>query len=120
MTFTTDILVPTTLHPVRIPTPTGVTAARSLPTRRSSDLPRRRSRDGAALLLGCGAARPHPGADLRDDRGARAPEDLEGVARSEEHTSELQSRGHRVCRLLVENETNAACASPHTRSPTRD
>src|SRR5690625_6873167 len=27
---------------------------------------------------------------------------LFGAARSEEHTSELQSRGHRVCRLLLE------------------
>src|SRR5690625_6865804 len=26
--------------------------------------------------------------------------------RSEEHTSELQSRGHLVCRLLLENKTN--------------
>src|SRR5690625_5670886 len=28
----------------------------------------------------------------------------EAVARSEEHTSELQSRGHRVCRLLLEKK----------------
>src|SRR5690625_6607452 len=28
-----------------------------------------------------------------------------GVARSEEHTSELQSRGHLVCRLLLEKKT---------------
>src|SRR5690625_5378844 len=28
------------------------------------------------------------------------------VARSEEHTSELQSRGHLVCRLLLENKKN--------------
>src|SRR5690625_6212726 len=27
-----------------------------------------------------------------------------GSARSEEHTSELQSRGHLVCRLLLENK----------------
>src|SRR5690625_7041748 len=27
-----------------------------------------------------------------------------GTARSEEHTSELQSRGHLVCRLLLEKE----------------
>src|SRR5690625_6149874 len=27
-------------------------------------------------------------------------------ARSEEHTSELQSRGHLVCRLLLENKNN--------------
>src|SRR5437870_10888562 len=28
------------------------------------------------------------------------------VARSEEHTSELQSRGHLVCRLLLEKKNN--------------
>src|SRR5690625_7022131 len=31
------------------------------------------------------------------------------AARSEEHTSELQSRGHLVCRLLLEN--NNSCLS---------
>src|SRR5690625_2790824 len=37
---------------------------------------------------------------------------LRGVARSEEHTSELQSRGHLVCRLLLEkkNQSNS-CAN---------
>src|SRR5439155_12513273 len=39
------------------------------------------------------------------------PIDLEGEARrhhdrSEEHTSELQSRGHLVCRLLLEKKKN--------------
>src|SRR5690625_5930464 len=29
------------------------------------------------------------------------------VSRSEEHTSELQSRGHLVCRLLLEKKTRA-------------
>src|SRR5439155_20588378 len=29
---------------------------------------------------------------------------VEGPARSEEHTSELQSRGHLVCRLLLEKK----------------
>src|SRR5690625_1225970 len=29
---------------------------------------------------------------------------VDGVARSEEHTSELQSRGHLVCRLLLEKK----------------
>src|SRR5690625_5483422 len=28
----------------------------------------------------------------------------EGISRSEEHTSELQSRGHLVCRLLLEKK----------------
>src|SRR5690625_205884 len=36
--------------------------------------------------------------------GARLP--APGTSRSEEHTSELQSRGHLVCRLLLEKKKN--------------
>src|SRR5690625_1589759 len=32
----------------------------------------------------------------------------ESLARSEEHTSELQSRGHLVCRLLLENKNKSS------------
>src|SRR5207253_10834960 len=89
----------------------------SFPTRRSSDLAGHA--DGAgnvvqpaarqSVLLDLGtrlAARPlHPlqqpvamaGVDVAV-RGA--------VLRSEEHTSELQSRGHLVCRLLLEKKNN--------------
>src|SRR5439155_13394773 len=31
------------------------------------------------------------------------------AVRSEEHTSELQSRGHLVCRLLLEKKNKATC-----------
>src|SRR5437660_1580404 len=56
----------------------------SFPTRRSSDL--------VDVKLG------HPPPSTRDPlRAARA-------TRSEEHTSELQSRGHLVCRLLLEKK----------------
>src|SRR5437660_7238245 len=54
----------------------------SFPTRRSSDL---------RLDLG---VRPHRARQLADARRLER--------RSEEHTSELQSRGHLVCRLLLE------------------
>src|SRR2546422_5807582 len=38
-----------------------------------------------------------------------------GVTRSEEHTSELQSRLHLVCRLLLEKKkTKPATVYPHT------
>src|SRR5437870_11151568 len=42
------------------------------------------------------------------------------TSRSEEHTSELQSRGHLVCRLLLEKKKNTHkpkhhAAQPHTR-----
>src|SRR5439155_25627032 len=58
--------------------------------------------------------------------GRRALEDCElggyrEIKRSEEHTSELQSRGHLVCRLLLEKKKSCT-ASPmlpagHARSP---
>src|SRR5439155_26470166 len=39
-------------------------------------------------------------------------------ARSEEHTSELQSRGHLVCRLLLEKKKKKSCTATHTiKSP---
>src|SRR5690625_6208282 len=42
---------------------------------------------------------------LLDQRIILAPEQLRGLDhRSEEHTSELQSRGHLVCRLLLEKK----------------
>src|SRR5439155_24790059 len=42
----------------------------------------------------------------------------EQVLRSEEHTSELQSRGHLVCRLLLEKKKNKwAKRSPHHPAP---
>src|SRR5207253_10665514 len=40
-------------------------------------------------------------APVRDEQGFRAHPRLR---RSEEHTSELQSRGHLVCRLLLEKK----------------
>src|SRR5207302_10318344 len=92
----------------------------SFPTRRSSDLRRKTLRRGARnagmgdgafeLLLSAphrratrasaAAARTEDGVQRRDiDRkDPRGP----GGLRSEEHTSELQSRENLVCRLLLE------------------
>src|SRR5690625_7185650 len=59
------------------------------------------TRDLAACLEG-----------IRTVRGAlqsahlAAPHRHDRVPRSEEHTSELQSRGHLVCRLLLEKKKN--------------
>src|SRR5690625_4042198 len=36
---------------------------------------------------------------------------LSSKRRSEEHTSELQSRGHLVCRLLLEKKNDNACSA---------
>src|SRR3989442_8419664 len=56
-------------------------------------------------------ARPSGGGD-RPARGEREPRSRTGLdaggreVRSEEHTSELQSRPHLVCRLLLEKKKN--------------
>src|SRR3989442_3373173 len=42
--------------------------------------------------------------------GTRVLEKEFGLDRSEEHTSELQSRPHLVCRLLLENKNNSVVA----------
>src|SRR5437660_8179483 len=42
----------------------------------------------------------------RDVRGALTALSQQSEPRSEEHTSELQSRGHLVCRLLLEKKKN--------------
>src|SRR5690625_7033853 len=41
--------------------------------------------------------------------------DIWGVERSEEHTSELQSRGHLVCSLLLEQKARAYTDKEHPR-----
>src|SRR2546422_4388708 len=42
-----------------------------------------------------------------------------GVARSEEHTSELQSRLHLVCRLLLEKKKASITGFPHRSADLR-
>src|SRR5439155_16524502 len=89
----------------------------SFPTRRSSDLASHGRLKSAVVLrstacfrmIGIRSAHPvstSPSVEIissgRRPRGA--------VTRSEEHTSELQSRGHLVCRLLLEKTKQFA---PH-------
>src|SRR5690625_8042936 len=74
-------------------------ALRSFPTRRSSDLGDR-SDLGRGSDVGAAAQFAGEGpADVDDAHDVRVL-----LARSEEHTSELQSRGHLVCRLLLEKK----------------
>src|SRR5206468_12333595 len=54
---------------------------------------------------------------VRDPADGR--EQVPHVCRSEEHTSELQSRSDLVCRLLLEKKKNASSASPAATSRTR-
>src|SRR5437870_9376339 len=66
----------------------------------------RRPRQLFAARQHCRRLRHHLSGDGRQ-RAAQRP-----VGRSEEHTSELQSRGHLVCRLLLEKKkTNTTCTS---------
>src|SRR5207253_9831556 len=74
------------------------------PTRRSSDLYRcaprlRRSANAAAATTRNAHASTAAQSVVLDD------DDACGWTRSEEHTSELQSPGHLVCRLLLEKKT---------------
>src|SRR2546422_8112625 len=48
--------------------------------------------------------------DVPEDKGVSS-----SAARSEEHTSELQSRLHLVCRLLLEKKNRAAPMTPADR-----
>src|SRR5690554_7685074 len=60
-------------------------------------------------------------ARLYDAGGHREVERRVRRLRSEEHTSELQSRPHLVCRLLLEKKKNPntlPITSPHNTSPT--
>src|SRR3712207_7023831 len=57
----------------------------------------------------------------RTDRPKEAPNDRATVptmtSRSEEHTSELQSRQYLVCRLLLEKKKNTSLRKRHLRGP---
>src|SRR5207253_8255517 len=104
---------PTSIPLLRVRCPPAHRPLHSFPTRRSSDLERRQQViEHATPSLGSwplGEEREHP---LQRDPARRleqhdlvAPErGRELRTRSEEHTSELQSRGHLVCRLLLEKK----------------
>src|SRR5690606_40521075 len=60
---------------------------------------------GCQVCRGCGRQRPEkPGIPGRGDPGQRNRRRGPRRARSEEHTSELQSRENLVCRLLLEKK----------------
>src|SRR2546422_5735789 len=78
------------------------TLFRSLPREYQGEREARGARHRRArLLVQRGAAR----LSARHSRGHAA---RHGVGRSEEHTSELQSRLHLVCRLLLEKKKRSA------------
>src|SRR5437762_11122297 len=77
----------------------------SFPTRRSSDL-----RDGHAASAAGGR---------RGRRRAAQRSAVPRIARSEEHTSELQSPMYLVCRLLLEKKKKTINTTRHTTPPSR-
>src|SRR3712207_6912549 len=85
------------------PAPTEIYALS--PTRRSSDLGARADPDRLPRRLERGRRRGRRGAHRRPARRGRgARRGAHRAARSEEHTSELQSRQYLVCRLLLEKK----------------
>src|SRR5437870_8289284 len=64
----------------------------------------------ASLALPAGSPSPVLPCPLSGPRRLWRPADtiLGNCSRSEEHTSELQSRGHLVCRLLLEKKKSEA------------
>src|SRR5437870_11233986 len=86
----------------------------SFPTRRSSDLAEaasvqaeREATTSKALAARLQAALNEKKVALHEKQTAlEAKETALRQLRSEEHTSELQSRGHLVCRLLLEKKHN--------------
>src|SRR2546428_7416135 len=69
---------------------------------------------GVAERVGRGAGRRQDVA-MRQRHTLRFPHRARGVERSEEHTSELQSRSDLVCRLLLEKKkkTKHSCTMAH-------
>src|SRR5690349_5137796 len=57
---------------------------------------------------GCALRHPRPARDGAGAGGTTSGRPLRGVPRSEEHTSELQSRRDLVCRLLLEKKMSLA------------
>src|SRR3712207_7460362 len=88
------------------------------PTRRSSDLS---LQEGGRAARGPGGVRvtgrrPHGHRHRRRrDRSTGAP----SRGRSEEHTSELQSRQYLVCRLLLEKKKKRSRGVPHRSTKER-
>src|SRR5690625_5813651 len=86
-------------------------AASLPPTPESSRFTKRPRLESIVMLLQSHGAPPD--GEIQSWRGLQLPQSGVGVlaaisegraARSEEHTSELQSRGHLVCRLLLEKK----------------
>src|SRR5437868_11773292 len=84
----------------------------SFPTRRSSDLPARVPLRGALGLGRRSEGHQGPRGGCAHPPVGREPRPGESGRRSEEHTSELQSRFDLVCRLLLEKKKQTTMRTP--------
>src|SRR5690625_7098579 len=73
--------------------------------------------DEAGIFLHCSSAYNIVARALAEFLGQFAVFDGHAAVRSEEHTSELQSRGHLVCRLLLEKKNNTSIEEIHQTIP---
>src|SRR5690348_17561951 len=85
----------------------------SFPTRRSSDLPENTSATHSAPAAASAPCSPPPGLNANTSTTSTSSEQ---GARSEEHTSELQSPVHLVCRLLLEKKYDPQSAGRFTEA----
>src|SRR2546422_3328823 len=67
---------------------------------------------GDAVLVQCRYRAPAVPGRVREQVGGAITLDLARPVRSEEHTSELQSRLHLVCRLLLEKKKGSCPLAP--------
>src|SRR2546429_1278584 len=74
---------------------------------RSCIVPEKRKAEAVKAALRGPISTACPGSFLRKQAHCLLYLDAESASRSEEHTSELQSRLHLVCRLLLEKKKHA-------------
>src|SRR3712207_8773033 len=87
----------------------------ALPIYRLSEVPARRpTGDGPSAIVTVWSQLQPPRADHRGSGGFSVASRCGSPQRSEEHTSELQSRQYLVCRLLLEKKK-----TPRARGPVR-
>src|SRR3712207_7755025 len=90
------------------------------PAEAAVDLPEALAAVNIVAILGAVAVAGGPGDGLDQLRALGAEQRLIFLARSEEHTSELQSRQYLVCRLLLEKKKKYNynnCMSNNTHLP---
>src|SRR5437870_7644069 len=87
------------------PLPPTFSLTSALPTQDLPSFPTRRSSDLSCCAARCVTSRSRRSHPLPRSSTARSASRTSSCKnRSEEHTSELQSRGHLVCRLLLEKK----------------